>query len=107
MSTLDYGKYERTQLLQIMKEIPVELENRDKTMKKELRKRVQKIVEEAGYSLDDVLTTNKSSKPVVRKAPAKYRDPENEESTWTGRGRKPLWVIAALDSGKALEDLLI
>ena len=60
MSTLDYDKFDRLQLLQVMKEIPIELKKRDKTMRQDLRKRVQKMVEEAGYSLDDVLTTTKA-----------------------------------------------
>jgi len=39
--------------------------------------------------------------------PAKYRNPKNKEQTWTGRGRKPLWVQELLDSGKSLESILI
>jgi len=89
-----------------MKEIPIELKSRDKTMRQELRKRVQKMVEEAGYSIDDVMSTGKASTP-KKKAPPKYRNPEDDSSTWTGRGRKPLWVLAALESGKSLDDLLI
>ena len=106
MNIIDYDKYDRPQLLQIMKEIPVELKSRDKTMRQELRKRVQKMVEEAGYSIDDVMSSPKASTP-KKKAPPKYCDPQDNSSTWTGRGRKPLWVLAALDSEKSLDDLLI
>jgi len=45
-------------------------------------------------------------KPKTKIAP-KYRNPENPEQTWTGRGRRPLWVVAAEASGKTLEDLKI
>lgn len=106
MSILDYDNLDRPQLLQIMKEIPIELKKRDKTMRQDLKKRVQKMVEEAGYSMDEVLTPTKAKAP-VSKAPPKFRDPANSESTWTGRGRKPLWVLAALEEGKSLDDLLI
>lgn len=37
----------------------------------------------------------------------KYRDPANPEKTWSGRGRKPHWFIAALAAGKSPEDLAI
>lgn len=37
----------------------------------------------------------------------KYRHPENPELTWTGRGRKPAWVVTHLDAGKPIDDLLI
>lgn len=39
--------------------------------------------------------------------PPKYRNPENPEQTWSGRGRRPGWVNAQLADGKALSDLAI
>src|SRR5260221_361382 len=37
------------------------------------------------------------------KVAPKYRNPENPEETWAGRGLKPRWLAAALKSGKKLE----
>ena len=37
----------------------------------------------------------------------KYRNPDNPSETWAGRGLKPHWLVAALKSGKKLEDFLI
>lgn len=106
MSLIDYEKFDRPALLQIQKEIPAELKKRDKALRQELRKKVQQMVEDAGYSLDDVLTTGKPKAPATKTAP-KYCNPADADATWTGRGRKPLWVLAALESGKSLDDLLI
>src|SRR5262252_6615033 len=39
--------------------------------------------------------------------PPKYRNPDNPEETWAGRGLKPRWLAAALKSGKKLEDFSI
>jgi DNA-binding protein H-NS len=36
--------------------------------------------------------------------PVKYKNPDNEFETWTGRGRKPTWLVVALGKGKKLED---
>ncbi len=36
---------------------------------------------------------------------AKYRNPENPEQTWSGRGRRPQWVHEATANGRALADL--
>lgn len=47
---------------------------------------------------------------VVRKrSPAvpKYANPADPTDTWSGRGRKPRWMEAALKAGKAPEDLMI
>lgn len=38
----------------------------------------------------------------AKKAPVKYRD--DSGNTWSGRGLKPRWLKAALDSGRSLED---
>ena len=39
---------------------------------------------------------------------AKYRDPQNPENTWSGRGRMPRWMVAATRGGKVKkEDFLI
>ena len=37
----------------------------------------------------------------------KYAQPSNPELTWSGRGRTPKWVEAALASGLTLEELII
>jgi DNA-binding protein H-NS len=37
----------------------------------------------------------------------KFRNPDNPDETWAGRGLKPRWLAAALKSGKKLEDFSI
>ena len=37
----------------------------------------------------------------------KYHNPDNPSDTWTGRGRKPMWVKTALEAGKKLAELEI
>lgn len=59
---------------------------------------------ELGYSLDQIV--GGKGAPRAKVAP-KYRNPKDASATWTGRGRKPLWVVAALEKGKKLEDFLI
>jgi DNA-binding protein H-NS len=39
------------------------------------------------------------------KVPPKYRGPSGE--TWAGRGARPRWLVAAIKSGKKLDDFLI
>jgi DNA-binding protein H-NS len=41
------------------------------------------------------------------KVEPKYRNPENPSETWAGRGLKPLWLTAAIKTGKKLEDFSI
>ena len=49
-------------------------------------------------------TTARGAKKKFKVAP-KYRD--NAGNTWSGRGSRPRWLQAALDSGQTLEDLAV
>jgi len=60
---------------------------------------------EMGFSLAEL-----TGAPVTRKraaASAKYANPANAADTWSGRGRKPRWFIAAIAGGKSPEDLSV
>lgn len=37
----------------------------------------------------------------------KYRSLDNEAAVWSGRGRKPAWLIAALNDGRTIEEFAI
>jgi DNA-binding protein H-NS len=41
------------------------------------------------------------------KVAPKYRNPDNDNETWAGRGLKPRWLTAAIKSGKKVEEFLI
>jgi DNA-binding protein H-NS len=41
------------------------------------------------------------------KVPPKYRNPANPAETWSGRGKHPRWMTAAMANGKRPEDFLI
>ena len=47
-------------------------------------------------------TTDKEPSKVA----IKYRDAESG-STWTGRGLKPRWLVAAIESGRSIDDFLV
>lgn len=38
---------------------------------------------------------------------ARYANPEDRSDTWTGRGRKPNWLLERLKKGAKLEDFAI
>lgn len=67
------------------------------------------VLEEKAKALGFTLSDLVNASPVRKRKPAraKYANPANTSETWTGRGRKPRWVEAALKSGKSLTDLLI
>ena len=54
-------------------------------------------------------TDGKQAKPQSQRAKVlpKFRNPENPDEVWSGRGRQPRWVQAALAGGETLSDLAI
>lgn len=82
--------------------------------------RILQIAQESGITAAQItaaFSTGKAAKTKpVRKASTvasprgkvapKYRNPENPEQTWTGRGKSPLWVQSLKQAGK-LESALI
>jgi len=57
-----------------------------------------------GITLADLGISPRSGKTKARSTVApKYRDPVSG-STWTGRGRRPAWVVAWEASGKSLDE---
>lgn len=70
------------------------------------RKALEAKAAELGVSLAEILG-GKPTKAAKAAVAAKYAHPENAAITWSGRGRKPKWVEAALDAGKTMADLEI
>jgi len=64
----------------------------------------EKAAEEFGFSLSELVDKPKS---VKSKAAPKYKNPNDPSQTWSGRGRKPVWLIEALEAGTNLESLEI
>ncbi|HRJ52778.1 MAG TPA: H-NS histone family protein [Candidatus Thiothrix moscowensis] len=69
-----------------------------------LRQAIEDMVEEAGFTLEEVM---QAAPPKKRAVPAKYRNPADPSQTWSGRGRKPGWVEELIANGGSLDDCLI
>jgi len=72
--------------------------------KDNLRAEMEAMAARAGLSLSDVVSGMRGTNKLRgTKASVKYRNPKNSTETWTGRGRKPNWLVAALKKGQKLE----
>ena len=70
-----------------------------------VRKQLMDLAKQHGFDVRELLDGRRKGKGSVA---AKYRDPKNPQTTWTGRGRMPRWLAAATRGGKASkEDFLI
>ncbi|MGY6410761.1 MAG: H-NS histone family protein [Alkalilacustris sp.] len=84
--------------------------------KKALRAELEERIKSSGYTLADIFPSAASTdKPVRRSSgsksrsdlPFKYRHPEDPSLGWTGRGRKPTWLVEYLAVGGKEEDCLV
>jgi DNA-binding protein H-NS len=60
----------------------------------ELKKKIQAMAEQAGFRVND-LFGNARERAAQRSLAVKYRHPKNHALIWTGRGRRPNWLVQA------------
>ena len=72
--------------------------------KADARRAVEETAKQYGLSLSEILT---QPQPKGSKGLPKYANPFNADQTWTGRGRKPNWVVAHIEKGGDVNELAI
>lgn len=70
---------------------------------------ILEVAESVGFTVQELLTygEQKKKKSARKAVEPRYRNKENHEETWTGRGKQPRWLVAELEKGAKLEDFLI
>lgn len=101
---IDLESLSLKELKQLQKDVTAAIDNfKDRERKKALAE-VEAFARERGLTQGDLKALLGRSKKGL---PAKYANPDDSTQTWSGRGRRPRWVEAALSSGKSLDDLKI
>lgn len=105
---IDLSKFSILELSRFYKEIEGEIKTRKEGEKKKVREKMRELAASIGMTVEEVVGTKaeKKTKGKVPLAP-KYRNPENPEQTWIGRGQRPAWLKEALKKGMKLEGLEI
>jgi DNA-binding protein H-NS len=104
MSNVDISNLSVAELEKLKGSIDSAIANRRDGELLNLRQAIDDMVEQAGFTLDEVLQVRTSKKRAVK---AKYSNPNNPAETWSGRGRKPIWVQEWTNAGRDLNDCLI
>ncbi|WP_037255643.1 H-NS histone family protein [Roseobacter sp. SK209-2-6] len=104
--SIDLTAMSRKELLELKSGIDVALKEAELRERSEAIKAAEEAAAKYGFSLEEITGSAKSAVK-KQKAAAKYRNPSNPDETWSGRGRKPHWVHAALTSGKDISELEI
>jgi DNA-binding protein H-NS len=101
------------EMWRLYEEISQVLSIRLTSEKRELEKRLAQLRrEKEGRHLESTgeLSRARTASAPRRKYPRvlpKYRNPKQPSETWSGRGKQPLWLAAALSSGHKIDEFVI
>jgi len=112
-------KMTRKQLEKLRADVESALKALDQKDKKTALKAAQAAAKAHGFELDELTGSASVTTPTPRaprakksgdgraKVAPKYRNPNNPDQTWSGRGRAPGWMAAHLEAGGEKADLAI
>lgn len=105
LSTLSHAE-----LQALIKHAEAQMESARKNQVHEVRAKIDAILTNAKLTLDEVYPRRGGKGAKGTKAPVapKYRNPNDSNQTWSGRGKRPVWFNDALKKrGVTAESLLI
>ncbi|MEQ3636124.1 H-NS histone family protein [Alcanivorax sp.] len=107
------------ELEKLIKQAESALDKKRKADLKNAQAVLEKMAKTLGVDPQDLLKSSADKNKATRKkaakkktgvrrpAKVKFRDPNNSGNTWTGRGKRPLWLQDALSKGAKLEDFAV
>ena len=102
---LDLTTLTLVELRNLQRQVVRAIETFEERTKKEALAAVEQTARQFGFALSDLVGVA-GKKHRAPSAP-KYANPADRSQTWSGRGRKPNWMIVALATGTSPEDLMI
>ena len=112
MADFDFSGYSLPQLFQLQKDVAAQISHRKVSERTDTLAELRELAQARGFNLDELLSANgakavKAPKGDKKPSEPKYRNPADHDATWSGRGRKPQWILDAVAAGGKLEDYLI
>ena len=103
--TIDLNGLSLKELKALQARVAKEIEGYKDREKRAALAALEQKARELGFSISELTGASK----VRKRSPAtpKFANPANKSETWSGRGRKPLWFVAALKSGKSPDQMSI
>ncbi|MBI5263382.1 MAG: H-NS histone family protein [Bradyrhizobium sp.] len=95
------------EMWQLHEEIGRVLSVRLTSEKRELEKRLAQLRREKEVRLGEPIEGVRRERRKYPRVHPKYRNPEEPSQTWSGRGKQPRWLAAALKTGHSLDEFVI
>ena len=106
MNDAQLNKLGYQELIALQNQIAVGIGQRKEAERAAVKAKIAKLISSSGFDINELMG-GKDSKRAGVKVAAKYANPKDPTQTWTGRGRKPLWMVAELRRGKKQKSFAI
>ncbi|MCB1510461.1 MAG: H-NS histone family protein [Hyphomicrobiaceae bacterium] len=103
---MNLDKMSLTDLVELERKVKVAISSARERERVEVKEKVEELIRNAGFSLDELFTRGRGGNKGKTVAP-KYANPANPAETWSGRGRKPNWLVARINKGASIEEFAI
>lgn len=110
MATLNVDKMSLKDLVELEAKVSKAIAAARDRERSDLKKKLAEMAETHGFSVGELFGGARSGRGAGKGksvGAAKYANPENKSDTWTGRGRKPNWLVDRLKKGGKLDDFSI
>ena len=108
MAAINFEKLSLKELIALEAKLAAAIATARQKERAEIKSKVAELAESHGFSVSELfggLGRGNGRKKSV--SIAKYANPDDKTDTWTGRGRKPNWLLARLKKGAKLSDFEI
>jgi len=102
MATVNVDKMSLKDLLELDAKVQRAIGVARDREKSEVKQALAAMAHKRGFSVSELFGGRGRGK-----SSAKYVNPDNRTETWTGRGRKPNWLVAKLKKGANMSDFAI
>jgi len=103
---MNLSKYTTQELYQLKKDVDKELKSRRRDDAKKAQKEMKAVAEKYGFNLNELMGSQ-SQRGGRSAAQVRYQHPQDSSKTWSGRGRKPVWIKEWEATGRPLDELKV
>lgn len=102
MATINVDKLSLKDLIELEGKVRKAIGTARERERAEVKQAMAALAEKRGFSVSELFGRGRG-----KTSAAKYVNPDNRSETWTGRGRKPNWLVAKLKKGANIADFAI
>lgn len=107
MPNIDFDNLTVAELQEIQRLAAAKEEERRGKEIAELREMILQKIKDHGFTFEDVFGGRGTVRTRRDAPPVRFRDPENPENTWSGRGPRPNWLKEKLEQGSEISDFSV